>query len=193
MDGETIIAILVGAALACFSLLMVGYSFFRGDRHHASEAGRSSAAPEPQLSEPPPAEGPDAIGVGLQSIYDSIDTLELEYQLGNLPEEQYRQQLQTYRLEAAAAIKSQLEHGTAPPELLLEQEVMAARAEIRPDGPQHLQEQGDSSVLAVEWQPCPQCDAPIPAALGLSNGSCPHCGGHLSESGFEDSQDEESC
>ena len=30
MDGETIFAILVGAALACFSLVMVGYSFFRG-------------------------------------------------------------------------------------------------------------------------------------------------------------------
>ena len=121
-------------------------------------------------------------GVGLDSIYDSIDTLELEYQLGNLPEDQYRQQLQAYRLEAAATIKSQLEQGAAPPELLLEQEVIAARAELRsaesaegtrpePVGPEPVE----------GWQACPQCDAPIPAAPGQSVDSCPHCGASVAE------------
>ena len=124
---------------------------------------------------PPPAAGDD--GVGLDSIYDSINTLELEYQLGNLPERQYREQLRAYRLEAATVIKAQLEQGAAPPELLLEQEVMASRAQIRSAQP--ADETG--SALAEEWQACPQCDAPIPsadsgAALGLADGSCPHCG-----------------
>lgn len=173
MDGETIFAILVGVALALFSLVMVSYSFFRGPSASSGQA-QSSLTLSPASDD----------GVSLDSIYDSIDTLELEYQLGNLPEEQYREQLQAYRLEAAAAIRAQLEQGSAPPELLLEQEVIAARAEIH------------SAQPAEEWQPCPQCDAPIPAALGLSSGACPHCGAHLSESGFsgfEDSQDEESC
>ena len=102
--------------------------------------------------------------VGLDSIYDSIDTLELEYQLGNLPEGQYREQLQAYRLDAAAVIKSQLEQGAAPPELLLEQEVIAARAELRSAEPA----QETRPEPAEGWQPCPQCDAPIPAALGQS-------------------------
>ena len=169
MDGETIFAIVVGIALAVFSLVMVSYSFFRGSSTSSGQA-RSSQAPL--------ASGE---GVALDSIYDSIDTLELEYQLGNLPEEQYREQLQRYRLEAAATIKSQLEQGAAPPELLLEQEVIAARSELR------------SAEPAEGWQACPQCDAPIPTTLGQSSGACPHCSAQLSDSGLKDSQDAESC
>ena len=183
MDGETILAILMGSALAVFSLVMVAYSFFRDSSTNPAQANvRSSGTVKPT--------GED--GVGLDSIYDSINTLDLEYQLGNLPEEQYREQLRAYRLEAAAIIKAQLEHGEAPPELLLEQEVMAARAEIR--SAESASEAHPE--LAEGWQDCPHCDAPIPAAIGLSNGACPHCGAHLSESGFsgfEDSQDAESC
>ncbi len=167
MDGETIFAILAGVALAVFSLVMVAYSFFR-----------SPVAAEGQA--PPPPASDD--GVGLDAIYDSIDTLELEYQLGNLPEDQYREQLRGYRLEAAAVIKTQLEQGAAPPELLLEQEVLAARAVIRSAQPAD----GDGSELADEWRACPQCDAPIPAALSLSNGSCPHCGARASIQAAED-------
>lgn len=167
MEGETVIAVLLGAALAVFSLVMVGYSFFRGNE---------TAAPSPM---PGPPAGED--GVSLDSIYDAIDTLELEYQLGNLPEEQYREQLQAYRVEAATAIREQLDRGAAPPDLLLEQDVIAARKEIR------------STITSPGWQACPQCDAPIPSATGTSNNSCPHCGARLSESGFEDSQDEKSC
>ena len=181
MDGETIFAILVAGALAVFSLVMVSYSFFR-----------DSSASSVQAQSSPESVSASDDGVGLDSIYDSIDTLELEYQLGNLPEEQYRDQLQAYRLEAAAAIKSQLEQGAAPPELLLEQEVIAARAELRSAEPAD----GTRPEPVEGWQACPQCDAPIPAALGQSGGVCPHCGAYLSESGlpgFEDSRDEESC
>ena len=161
MDGETIFAILVGAVLAVFSLVMVTHSFFRGS---STSSGRA------QSSLTPPPAGDDS--VGLDSIYDSIDTLELEYQLGNLPEDQYREQLRAYRLEAAAAIRAQLEQGAAPPELLLEQEVIAARAEMR------SAQTSDDGVPgpAGGWRACPKCDAPVPSALGTSGGSCPHCG-----------------
>ena len=159
MEGDTIIAVLLGAALAVFSLVMVSYSFFRG-----SEAGAASSLSAPTNSDE---------GVGLDSIYDSIDTLELEYQLGNLPEEQYREQLMAYRLEAAAAVREQLAQGIAPPELLLEQEVIEARAQLR----------SDSSF--GDWQTCPQCDAPIPAALSSASNSCPHCGASLSQQSAE--------
>ena len=179
MDGETIFAILVGVALAIFSLVMVSYSFFRGSSHHQM---RNGSGQEP--SSPAAPAGDD--GVGLDSIYDSIDTLELEYQLGNLPEDQYRQQLQAYRLEAAAVIKAQLEQGAAPPELLLEQEVIAAREEIRSAHPPFNSPPEGGMEEVAEWRACPQCDAPIPAALGLSPTSdewraCPHCGASVSE------------
>ena len=182
MDGETVFAILAGLALAVFSLVMVAYSFFRGSSTGSGQANPQSFAPAQSTSDD---------GVGLDSIYDAINTLDLEYQLGNLPEEQYREQLQAYRLEAAAVIKAQLEQGEASPDLLLEQEVMAARAEIR-----STRTGSETYPEIVEgWQSCPQCDAPVPAALGQSGGSCPHCGAYLPESGFsefEDSQDAES-
>ena len=151
MDGQTIFAILVGAALACFSLVMVGYAFFRGN------------APEDESSVASVPPGDDS--VGLDAIYDSIDTLELDYQLGNVPEEQYREQLQGYRVQAAVAVKAMLESGDAPPELLLEQEVLAARASSPLDN-------GRSPEPGEAWTACPQCDAPIPP----DGAPCPHCG-----------------
>ena len=165
MDGQTILAIIVGAALAAFSLVMVGYAFFRGD----APEDEDSIAPAP----------PSADSVGLDAIYDSIDTLELDYQLGNVPEEQYRQQLQGYRMQAAMAVKSMLERGQAPPELLLEQEVLAARRNGL-DGPTGI---GDETGLVDEhgpvevWAACPQCDAPTPPG----DAPCPHCGAAIVE------------
>ena len=151
MDGQTIFAILVGAALACFSLVMVGYSFFR-DRDTKSVTTDNGF-----LS------GDDSIGV--DAILDSIDTLELEYQLGNIPEEQYLQQMRAYRLQAAVEVKGLLDRGEAPPELVLEQEVLKARSSV-----------GES------WRSCPRCDAPLPLAVDIDNGNatCPHCNAPLS-------------
>ena len=155
MDGQTIFAILIGTALACFSLVMVGYSFFRGNE---------SRADEPRVSFQESGDG-----VGLDSIYDSVDTLELEFQLGNIPEGQYREQLDSYRLQTAMAIRESIEHGNAPDELILEHEILAARSEIR------------SGEMPLDWNPCPRCDAPLPrSADGNSDGSsCPHCGAPL--------------
>lgn len=166
MDGQTIFAVLIGAALACFSLVMVGYAFFRGSGAAPGDFGGVDGSVD------------DA--VGLDSIFDSIDTLDLEYQLGNVPEPQYRELLQSYRLQAAQAIKRLLENGIAPPELRLEQEVLAARWEIHP---------GDGSG---EWIPCPQCDAPLPqSAAGSTDGqTCPHCGAVLTAGAENESSGE---
>ena len=129
MEAQTVFAILVGAALACFSLVVVGYSFFRGN-----EGGKSEAGPAV----------PENDGVDVDAILDSISTLELEYQLGNVPEDQFRDQLQSYRLQLALTVKAQLERGEAPPELVLEQEVLMARSEN-----------------AGGWKPSPRCDASL--------------------------------
>ena len=140
--------------MACFSLVMVGYAFFRGD---------GSAASLPIQSEINEDEELDAVGVGLESVYDSIDTLDLEYQLGNMPEDQYREQLQAYRLEAAAIVKAQIDSGMAPPELSLELDVMALRAGLR------------QQEAFEGWRSCSQCDAPLP----VGDAPCPHCGSSI--------------
>ena len=149
MEAQTVFAILVGAALAGFSLVMVGYSFFRGN-----DARRVQ----------PDALPPEDNEVGVDAILDSIDTLDLEYQLGNVTGEQYREQMASYRLQVALAVKAELERGDASPELLLEQEILAARA-----------------GGVDEWRPCPHCDAPLPAAADgdAPFDFCPHCNASL--------------
>ena len=167
MEAQTVFAILVGAALACFSLLMVGYSFFRGNE--TREIPPVASAP-PESPFPPEKGGADEVGV--DAILDSINTLDLEYQLGNVTDDQYREQMASYRMQVAVAVKSQLERGDASPELLLEQEILEARA-------------------ADGWRSCPRCDAPLPVTPPLSSGKglsgdgdaplafCPHCNASL--------------
>ena len=155
MDGETIFAVLLGAALAVFSLVMAGYPVLRDAFFRPAQRGDGDAA----SAEP----GDD---VGLESIYDSIDTLELEYQLGNLPEAEYRRQLQAYRLEAAAVVKAQMERGDG-----------AFGQCVAPCGGA-LAAGGNAAMAA-----CPQCDAPIPAA---HSGACPGCGVAVGGNGPDD-------
>ena len=161
MDAQTILAVLVGVALACFSLVMVGYSFFR-NRNPQQEATATTSVP-------------DGDGVGLDSLFDSLETLELEHQLGNIPDEQYAQQQLAYRQQIAALIREQMESGEAPPELLLEQEVLRARA----DG-------------VTVWRPCPQCDAPLPMPSANDSGdpTCPHCNANMSGMALGDGHSE---
>ena len=169
MEAQTVFAILVGAALACFSLFMVGYSFFRGNE--TREIPPVASAP-PESPFPPEKGGADEVGV--DAILDSINTLDLEYQLGNVTDDQYREQMTSYRMQVAVAVKAQLQRGDASPELLLEQEILEAR-----------------SRGTDRWQSCPRCDAPLPVPPpfseeeGLSGDGdaplafCPHCNASL--------------
>ncbi len=154
MDGETVFAIVFGTALAVFSLVMVGYSFFR--RRVGSGPAAETVSEVSQLE--------SANGPSIDSIYDSIYTLELEYHLGNLPEQQFQEQFQAYRLQAAAALKEQLEKDRADPLLLLEQEVMEARSALQ-----------DKGAHVPDCPACPDCSGPVPAEAA----ACPHCGAEL--------------
>ena len=103
-------AIVIGVALAVLSAVVTLYPFFK------SRFGRRVG----------PTVGADAsTSANTQPIYDAIRTLQLEYQLGNVPEEQYREQLLNYRLQAAQALWEQdqrLDESEA-----LEAEILTAR------------------------------------------------------------------
>ena len=152
MDGETVFSIVLGAALAVFSLVVVGYSFIRRREDGGPVVEAVSDGPSAELTE----------GPSIDSIYDSIYTLELEYHLGNLPEEQFREQFQAYRLQAAAALKERLEGGGADPLSLLERQVTEVRAAMRQNGP--------------PTATCPDCSGPVP----VDAANCVHCGAELS-------------
>ena len=127
MDSGTLLSVIIGGLLALFSLVVVGYSFLRGTGGPAD--GAPSAAATAGASEADSGELP------LEALYDSLETLQLEYRLGNLPEAQYREQFESYRRQAAALIKRQLESGAADPELRLEAEVLAARGRLPQPAP----------------------------------------------------------
>ena len=158
MDSETVLAIVFGAALAVFSLVMVCYSFVRGRKDTGPVPEFISQMPRPETAD---NDGPSIDGPSIDSIYESIHTLELEYQLGNLLKPQFQEQFQAYRLQAAAALKEQLENSKADPLWLLEQEVMEARSAMH----------DNEMVVPV----CPDCSGPVPAEAS----ECPHCGAEL--------------
>ena len=149
MDAETAVSIFFGALLAVFSVAMVGYTFLRGQQSPAATVNNIS--PE---STPPEGDNP-----ALGDIFDAIRTLELEYQLGRMPQEDFQAQFQAYRVQAATVLRDQLEAGHGDPAWILEQEISLLR-----DAQEGV---GESS--------CPDCSAAVPR--GVSN--CPHCGAEL--------------
>ena len=65
--------------------------------------------------------------VKLEAVYAAIETLMLEYQLGNISQELYQVQLSDYRLQAAEFLRQRDQYESGKPDSLLEQEILAAR------------------------------------------------------------------
>ena len=139
--------LIVGAVLALFSLAIVAYPFLksrlRAGEHHKSPANTGAAPPE------------------LEPVYDAIGTLQLEYQLGKIPENLYQEQLMGYRLQAASVLRQRFQENEGAPEWMLEQEVLVTRAALREPkgGP----------------RPCPNCRSLVSAELAI----CPECAVNL--------------
>ncbi|MDA1127277.1 MAG: hypothetical protein O2913_01080 [Chloroflexi bacterium] len=136
--------------MALFSIFLVGYSLVRGNRpepeaHPDSYDGRFLENDDPALGD----------------IFDAIRTLELEYQLGRLPQEEFDAQFQTYRVEAATVLRDQLEAGRGDPAWLLEHDILLAR--------------GAQDPASVRLVPCPDCSASVPQ----NQANCPHCGAEM--------------
>lgn len=145
MDAETVISIFFGAVLAVFSFAVVGYAFIHGRQSKSDGV------------DVPPESGDQA----LADIFDAITTLDLEYQLGRMPQEEFQAQFQGYRMQAASVLRDQLEAGRGDPAWALEQEILLARG---------AQENYDRKTIA-----CPDCSA---AVLG-GTPACPHCGAEM--------------
>ena len=107
----------------------------------------------------------------LESMLDSIQTLQLERQLDNIPEDAYREQLRAYRLEAASLLwridqsippagtgGRTTTNGGVDPEQDLERQVLVAR----------LASNGVNGAGMV----CPGCGKPLPG----QGAACPVCG-----------------
>ena len=146
MDAETVIAISFGAILAVFSFSVVYYTFIRARQYGGAKADALTTADDQELAD----------------IFDAINTLDLEYQLGRLAEKEFQAQFQAYRVQAAAVLRDQLEAGRGDPAWVLEQEVLVA-----------LGGQGNTSGRVIA---CPDCSA----AVLEGTPSCPQCGAEMS-------------
>ena len=149
MDAETVISIFFGAVLAVFSFAVVCYAFLRG-RQPGAQAEEAT---------------PETDNQALADIFDAINTLDLEFKLGRLAEEDFHSQFQAYRVQAATVLRDQLEAGHGDPAWVLEHQVLLARYALEKTS-------GKAIESAVT---CPDCSA----AVLEGTPACPHCGAEM--------------
>ena len=108
-------AIVVGVVLAIFSLVIVIFPLVMARSRKGASIGGKVVSPDM---------------LEFQSIREAIQTLRLDYDLGNVTGQHYQEQLQGYRLAAANALRRQGQAAQDAEERLLEQEILKARAAL---------------------------------------------------------------
>ena len=115
-------AILIGGVLALFSIAVLLYPFLKGRGTGEIPAGNQDEPPQ-----------------DLEPVYQAIRTLQLEHQLGRIPDDSYQELLDVYRMEAAEILRSRAltrddgrdpKHSGESEEAALEQEILLARTRI---------------------------------------------------------------
>ena len=144
-------ALTIGAILALLSIAVAVYPFI-GRRFFASR--EAPGLPQEQ----------ESLAAQLEAIYDTLRTLQLERELGNIPDGLYREQLAAYRWQAARLLREQ-DRGSAAAK---DQEGGALEAEIRVA-------RAALYDLNRETAPYPNCARPAPAGAG----HCAECGVEL--------------
>lgn len=122
--------LLVAAALVLLSVGVVAYPFLKN---------RFPSTPKDKL------EDTGTSSSEVEAALDAIRTLQLEHQLGNVPEELYQEQLRDYRVQAAASLRKQVEGVAKDADRDLEQEIMLVRL--------------GAAVGTDAGAPCPACGA----------------------------------
>ena len=137
-------ALIIGTILALLSLGVAVYPFAR--RRLGMDKAARAAAVEPESAETETESGPDT--AALADIYAAIRTLQLERELGRIPEGLYQEQLNDYRRQAAMALRRQEQESAAAAsagnDAALEAEIQAARAGLR----RAADDAGDATVPA---------------------------------------------
>lgn len=154
-------AIFIGALLALLSIGVVVYPLLK-PRAAFSQATRPLDPNQETLE----------TGSDVETIYEAIQTLQLEHQLGNIPLGLFREQLGAYRIQAALSLRRQAELLTQDADWVLEQEVMLARASLAPSL---------TAIYSGKTAPCPNCGV----AIGVESDQCQECSFELGSLGGE--------
>ena len=118
-----LISIIVGATLGVFALSVLAYPFFKYNRTIINPKDYTETN----------------FVFDLDTLYEAIKTLQLEYQLNRITESDFTKQLNNYRLQAASLLRTESLNSTYVAKFndstefktdLLEQEIMLARSLI---------------------------------------------------------------
>ena len=134
----------LGLVFAFVAILVLAWPILRRGR-----AGRGAATPPDALSE---------IARLRARIYDDIKTLALDYELGNVPAEEYNAKLAAFRLEAARALRDQ-------------EQLQQAHAALEDDLERETLELRKSWGSVTETMLCEVCGKEVDARAAL----CPRC------------------
>lgn len=132
-------ALIIGTLLALLSLGVAIYPFARrrwawGNATDPAAAGSTDGLESAAATA---ATAPDT--ASLADLYAALRTLQLEHELGRIPEGLYHEQLNDYRLQAALILRQQAQESAsesaaanpANDDAALESEIQAARAALR--------------------------------------------------------------
>lgn len=145
-------ALIMGFVLALLGMAVAIYPFVR-----------HRLLPQPQGDADGATEGMDSESRSspadhLESVYGAIRTLQLERELGNIPEGLYREQLNSYRIQAATLLRALEEEQQSGEDWALEEEIKLARAGLVPG--------------SVGGMTCANCRKLVPNGVD----ACPECG-----------------
>ena len=157
-----IVALTIGAVLALLAFAVAVFPF-AGRRFLEREKGVEGT--DAQVHAADKGEYAHPISEDLEAIYQGIRVLQLERELGRVPEGLYREQLNAYRLQAARILREHEEAEIISSDTALEEEIRLARAGL--------------AGIADEESRCPNCARPI----SKEGDNCSECGVTLTDLG----------
>ncbi len=152
-------AIFIGIALALLSIGVVIYPFLASRPRAARVYLRPIPSREPE-NDPT-----------LDSIQDAIRTLELEFQLGNIPEGLYREQWNDYRVQMARVMQRQSLAASQSVERSLEWHIAVEVHNLRRGGLRRRRPNRRTYRPPPPFQTCDGCGVPLNPDLT----QCPVC------------------
>jgi len=162
--------LVIGGVLAALAIAVVVYPFLKARSGREADAANGGAGTSRRLGTVPLPDGVDP-----ESAFEAIRTLQLEYQLGKVPEEAYQEQLRVYRLQAAAALREQAQAGARDlgnTEESLEQEILIARAALQSNNRSSARCHRCGATIGSQVNGCAWCHArlavPGPESPGVS-------------------------
>ena len=141
--------LLVAAVLVVLSVGVVVYPFLKN---------RYPATTKAEL------EDTGLSSLEVDAALEAIRTLQLEHQLGNVPEELYEEQLRAYRIQAAASLRQRAEGHANDADRDLEQEILMVRLAATVGDGSGVLCANCGAILQDDTLVCGACGGSVPSA-----------------------------